>query len=234
MHANRTIAALFAALMILTVSSLAPADAILPGLYTLHNHPDGAISPPPYGLRLDNLYNVDLSNPDRFTFDFDHPSSSMYLVYNDVTQKITIDGVSHGGRDVGNAYANDSYLGLYTIHFEYDMNVGVVPGDDDLWSNAPSHSNFGSIMTPLGDTIILSDVASGGMTFRFGDENNDNGHRGFDGLSGWGWLAMNGARTSEGSDDWLFTATHLRVPEPATMIFLASGLVGCLSSRRRK
>ena len=231
MNANRSVAALFAAVASLTFSSVATAGAILPGLYNLNNHPDGSINPPPYGLRLDNLYDVHPSNPDRFTFDFDHPSSNMTLFYNDVTQKITIDGVSYGGRDVGSAYANDVYLGLYTIHFEYNMNVGMVPGDDDIWSNGPSHSNFGTILTPLGDTFNLSDVASGGMTFRFGDENNDNGHRGFDGISGWGWLAINGARTSQGADDWIFTAKY--VPEPATIVFLASGLVGCLSSRRR-
>lgn len=216
----------------LVSGSIVRADAILPGLYTLHNHPDGEVRPPLYGLRLDNLYDVDPGQTDHFTFDFDHASSSMTLFYNDVTQKIIIDGVSFGGRDIGSSYAVDSYLGLYSIHFEYDMNVGGVPSDDDVWSTAPSHSNSGTIMTPLGHSFNLSDINSGGMTFRLGDEDNDNGHRGFDGISGWGWLAINGVRSANASDDWLFTAKY--VPEPTTVIFLVGGLALGFACRRRR
>ncbi len=233
---SRTIQAAFVVIAILNGFVFAPATAeavtILPGLYKLHNHPDGAVDPPPYGMRLDEIYNVS-GGLDIFTFDFDHPDSAMTLVYDDVNQTITIDGVAYGGRDIGGSYANDGYLGTYDIHFVYDMNVGVVPGDDDLWCTSPNHTNTGTILTPLNDSFNLSDVSSGSYTFRFGDENNDLGHRGFDGISGWGWLALNGTRYSQGADDWLFTAEYI-IPEPSAIAFLAIGLVAMNIHRLRK
>ena len=45
--------ALFLAVPIIAPS--ASAGVILPGQFLLLDHPDGSISPPPYGLRLDDL-----------------------------------------------------------------------------------------------------------------------------------------------------------------------------------
>lgn len=210
-----------------TAASAAP---IVAGTYQLHNHPDGNAIPPPYGMKLDELDDATPGH-DVFTFNFDDPSSDMKLTYNDVAQTIHIFGVSYGGRDIGGDYAADSYLGIYTIDFVYNMNVGLVPGDDDLWvAGPPDQLNSGMITSPGGTPInILSDVLQDNFTFRFGDEDDDLGYRGHPGISGWGWLNVNGVHTAD--QDWLFTAEL--VPEPATLGLLLLGL-GAVRARRRR
>ncbi len=223
-----------AGVSIVAFQGAAQAVTILPGLYILNNHPDAVIDPPPYGLRLDELYDVtpNANGVDHFTFDFDDPQSDMRLIYDDINQTITIFGQAYGGRDFGNSYVNDVYLGVYEINFVYDMNVGLVPGDDDIWSTGPNHANTGTIETPLGDTFTLSDVQATNYTFRFGDEDDDLGHRGHNGISGWGWLAVDGERLSRGQDDWIFTAKY--VPEPSAIAFVGFGLVVMTAQRLRR
>lgn len=211
----------------------APAGAaiIQQGTYRLHNHPDGSARPPLYGLRLDELYDV-TANHDVFTFNFDAPGSAMYMDF--TGSAIHIYGVSWGGRDVGNDYANDAYRGFYTIDFLYDRVVGIVPGDDDLFVEPPYHQyNLGSIITPLNDAIQLRDGHYSGdqLNFRFGDTDNDLGHRGFAGLSGWGWMFHGpyGSPYHENSD-WLFTAELVPAPGAAALVLVAAGIM----ARRRR
>ncbi len=215
----------------LFLPAAAHAAAILPGQYILHNHPDGNEVPPPYGLRLDEMVDV-TSGHDVFTFDFDHPSSNMILLYNDILQRITITGQAYGGRDIGAGYAADSYLGVYDIHFVYDVGVALAPGDDDLWTPVSSFSNFGTITRPDSFVHNLSDKSDGTHTFRFGDENDDNGHRGYDGLSGWGWLMVDERYTA--AMDFIFTAEYVAIPEPASMSLLAGGALLVALRRQRR
>jgi hypothetical protein len=192
------------------------------GTYRLQNHPDGSASPPQYGLRLDELYNA-TSGHDQFTFDFEAPGSNMQMTLTAST--IRIFGVVFGGRDIGSGYAADAYRGFYTVDFLYNTGVGLVPGDDDIRVVAPMGSNSGSIISPLGDTFTLTDKPVDGYTFRLGDENNDLGHRGFNGTSGWGWLLINGVHTD--ANDWLFT-----VPTPGVAGLMGAGLL--VTARRRR
>lgn len=223
--------------LFLAVASQASAASILPGVYQLHNHPDGNVRPPLYGLRLDELYNVSGGN-DVFTFDFDHAGSNMTLVYNNVAGTILISGTTWGGRDTGTSYANDAYLGFYNVSFLYNIGVGPVPGDDDKRVvNGSNNVNKGSI-TPItaghpsqNVAVVLGDVRDGSsMSFRLGDEDNDLGHRGYNGISGWGWLSVNGDNHAGTSDDWLFTATP--IPEPATLALAAFGAFGLIRRKR--
>lgn len=210
----------------------ASAAVISTGTYQLHNHPDGNARPPQYGLRLDELFNV-TGNHDIFTFDFDHANSNMRLDYNG--SSIRIYGQSWGGRDTGSGYANDVYRGVYGIDFTYTL--GVTPnfgGDDDLGVVPPSMRNFGTITAPVivgSGPITLADKDAGGYSFRFGDENNDLGHRGFAGISGWGWLIHHFPNQPHISDsDWLFTAEL--IPAPGAVSVLAMGLLA--AGRRRR
>lgn len=213
-------------------SASASAAVIQNGLYRLSNHPDGAADPPPYGARFDELYDV-TSGHDIFTLDFNDINSLAQMTVDTNAGTIRIFGQSFGGRDIGATYANDVYRGIYTFDFLYNIGVGQVPGDDDLRVVTPDHRNFGTILTPLGDTINLTDEADSGFTFRLGDEDNDAGHRGFNGISGWGWMSY--VRTSGiqhiANTDWIFTATFI-IPSPGAAALL--GLAGLTALRRRR
>ncbi len=214
-------------------SQCAQAAFISQGTYQLHNHPDGNARPPLYGAKLNELYNP-TNDLDVFTFDFDAPGKAMYLDYNG--SSIHIYGTALGGRDIGTTYANDQFLGTYTFNFTYAWGVGLAPGDDDLLVDLPTNKyNYGSLVTPLGDVVSLRDGHYSGdqPDFRFGDEDNDAGHRGFAGLSGWGWLFVKfpgGEYTYTQDSDWLFTATLVPTPGAGALV----GAVGLLGLRRRR
>lgn len=211
------------------VSSAARGATIDPGVYTLHNHPDGSERPPLYGARFDELVNA-TGGHDVFTLDFDHPLSSVTLTYTGTT--IHIQGVALGGRDVGGSYASDAFLGLYTIDFLYTLGVMPVMGDDDVWVNTANHVNSGSIVLPDASVVSLVDERGGnGFSLRLGDEDNDAGHRGAAGISGWGWMSYAGASVVHvESTDWLFTMTR-NIPTPGSA---ALGLMGLAVFTRRK
>ncbi|MFT3686270.1 MAG: MYXO-CTERM sorting domain-containing protein [Phycisphaerales bacterium] len=223
----------------IALPAVAFATPITLGTYQLHNHPDGGERPPLYGLRLDEMINVS-GGDDIFTFNFDHAGSNMRM---DVTiNTIHIYGTAWGGRDTGNNadYANDGYRGFYTIDFTYSYGVAAVPGDDDIYVNPGTHYNYGSITTPAttpngGSRVInLRDghYGNGQPDFRLGDEDNDQGHRGFHGISGWGWMFFNNGNgwTNTTYDDWLFTATLMPTPGTAAL----AGLGGLAAMRRRR
>lgn len=214
------------------LASAAPGAVVLEGLYRLHNHPDGTVNPPPYGARFDELYNA-TSNHDVFTLDFDHVNSAVYMTVS--ATQIRIYGQSWGGRDTGSGYANDLYRGVYSFDFTYNIGVQVVPGDDDLWVNGPNHANSGFITGPGSlATRNLVDERDNGFSFRLGDENDDQGHRGFSGISGWGWMSYvtsPGQYHHASNTDWIFTATY-EIPSPGAASLAAAGLL-VLARRRR-
>ncbi len=218
---------------VLAVQASASAATIMGGAYALHNHPDGASNPPPYGMRLDELYNVSGDN-DIFTFDFDAPGADMKLVYDGAS--IHIFGTAVGGRDTGGGHAADNYLGIYTIDFTYNVGVqSLEPADDDIAVIPPaSPANFGTLVPnnpahpSFNVAVNLEDVLMG-VSLRLGDEDNDAGHRGYNGISGWGWLAVDGIPHVGVHDDFLFTA--VLIPEPATA---ALGLLGLALVMRRR
>jgi hypothetical protein len=188
-----------------------------PGSYLLGDHPDGNQAPPTYGLRLDELVNV-TSGHDVFTFSFDHDLAEMRL---DITEvgvneyQLHIHGTAFGGLVVGDEY-DATMSGVVDIDFVF-MLAHPVGGDDDLIVTTPSFTNSGEISFNS-TTIDLFDRAnSDGFTFRLGNEDNDQGHRGFDGISGWGWLDHGTAGSYVASSDWLFTV----VPTPGTAALLS-------------
>jgi hypothetical protein len=212
-------------------AALAPgagAGSIADGLYQLHNHPDGSQLPPPYGLRLDELLNVTLQH-DVFTFDFDHAQSGLYMDISAGT--VHIYGTVFGGHDIGSSYSS-THSGLWEIDFTYNS-VAAVSGDDDLWVTAGSPTSSGAIrfvggnpdaLIGISTTIGLEDYPGPfPFSFRLGDEDDDQGHRGFAGISGWGWL-NHGGNSHIPQGDWIFTAELIPLPPAAWM-----GLAGVLS-----
>lgn len=236
MTVHSTVRGLVAAAALTIPGVAAMGDLVAYGNYHLSNHPDGNQNPPAYGLRLDELFNA-TGDHDVFTFDFNHALSNMQM---DVSSSsIHIFGVSYGGRDIGTTYANDAYRGVYTINFTYTWGIGMAPGDDDILVDPGYHYNYGSIQGPGpgGTTIGLRDghYATGQPDFRLGNEDNDLGHRGFNGISGWGWLftqtGANGSYVNHTSDDWLFTATL--TPTPGTGALMGLGALAGFRRRRR-
>ncbi|MGI9014528.1 MAG: hypothetical protein ACR2GY_09795 [Phycisphaerales bacterium] len=204
------------------------AAIIAPGTYRLGNHPDGGIDPPPYGLRLDELFNVS-SGTDKFTFDFEATGAGVFLDYDGST--IRIYGRAFGGRDIGTTY-DSNWTSFVNFDFTYRDNVGQVPGDDDLWVDDDDRDNNGYIVWEANNTRFdLNDKSDGTKSFRLGDEDNDQGHRGFAGISGWGWLLVNG-RDKAGAQDWLFTLNPIPLPSAGLMGVAGLAVVGARRRRR--
>ncbi|NNE70601.1 MAG: DUF11 domain-containing protein, partial [Rhodothermales bacterium] len=178
------------------------------GLYRLHDHPDGAAADPTYGLRLDELF----GDHAPITFSFDREDAEVWMQVSGST--VTIYGRVFGGKDHGSSY-DSSLSGYWDLFFEYDGSVAAADGDDDLLSAAGSEGASGYI-TPefwsdhfdAGERFDLAGHVDNGLSFNLGDTDDGNGHRGFDGLSGWGWLehGQYGSLERVPSSDWLFTA----------------------------
>ena len=208
-------------------AGLLPTDVRL----RLADHPDGNAGPPTYGLRLDELIPVTPGH-DIFTFSFSHPSALVEIMVTEVSAgefSIHIWGTAFGGRIVDNEY--DPLLsGPAEIDFTY-MLAHLADGDDDLIVTTPNFMNSGSIMFN-GSTIDLFDRAnSEGFSLRLGNEDDDQGHRGFDGISGWGWLDHGEAGTHFAASDWLFTVVP--TPGPTALMAIAAALFARARRRRR-
>ncbi|MCB9844026.1 MAG: hypothetical protein H6812_12340 [Phycisphaeraceae bacterium] len=224
-------------LLALASSAHAGMSPILsPGTYALANHPDGNAATPYYGMRADGLRTGNAN--DTYTFDFEAPGAAMFT---DITDNgggnysIRIYGQAFGGRDIGGTYdAVES--GMVSIEFTYAV-ATQVPGDDDFWVTGPDMTNNGTIAfisgALAGEAYALTDKSNGSYSFRLGDEDNDAGHRGHDGISGWGWMnhgPVGGQIGGHLNDtDWLFTVI---VPTPGSTALL--GFAGLATLRRRR
>ena len=201
-----------------------------PGSYGLRDHPDGS-QRANYGLRLDELIDVTTGH-DVFTFSFDPDRGADMRI--DVTEvgldefEVRIHGTAFGGLVRGGEY-DATISGILRIGFVY-MIAHPVAGADAVIVTTPNFTNTGEI-TFDGKTIDLFDRANKkGFTFRLGNESDGLGHRGFDGISGWGWVDHGTAGTHIYSSDWLFTV----VPTPGSAALLSIALaIGARGNRRR-
>ena len=211
--------------LMVVVNSASAGLIIEPGTYRLQDHPDGALVPPLYGLRLDELIDLNPGQPDRFTFSFDEPGAEMWLTLGEDTS-IHIFGTVYGGRDIGPGWEDP---GFWEVDFTYAMSKGADP-DDDIIVN-PGDQNMGTITRLMDNmTFDLFDFEGGNpYTFRLGDEDDDLGHRGFPGISGWGWINHGDPDIHTPVADWLFTLT---VPAPPAAVLLGVALLA--GPRRRR
>jgi len=192
-------------------------DLVTDGTYQLGNHPDGNAGPPIYGLRLDGLTTGD--DTDIFTFSFDQADGADVQMVID-GDNITISGTVFGGLVVNNAYVVGE-SGLWDLNFSYD-GAALLAGDDDLQvDDLLAGTNTGSITKLFGDlsSYDLVDYAgANAFSFQLGNKADDLGHRGFAGISGWGWLNHSPSNDPAWLDqhlaasDWLFTAELISDP----------------------
>jgi hypothetical protein len=202
------------------------------GIFPLSSHPDGGIAPPLYGLRLDGL---DGDSGHEFTFDFEGPGAQMLMEIDGDDMSLRIFGQAFGGRVEDEAYIDPQ---VWDIDFTY---AKMIPKGDRLIADPNTPPNTGTITPmglgpsaiggfPTGVPIDLVDY-SGDFDFTFALEE---GHRGGDGFSGYGWLnhSPGGLQNHVSASDWLFTV----VPEPRTDALLAVGLCALIAAgklRRR-
>ena len=199
-------------------------------LYDLSNHPDGGAADPLSGLRLDGLLTGHTA--DIYTFDFEDAASSMTMLWDSATNTLTITGTAFGGEDGGSAYVSGT-TEIWNITFTYnDMYVCGTGLCSNSGTGTVSSATFGSY-----DLIAVS----GRNSYAF---QLDLDHRGFAGISGWGWMNHCPSAENEGAggacdthlyaSDWLFTAEKTPVSEPATLLLLGIALAGMGLVRRKK
>lgn len=166
----------------------------------LLNHPEGGAAEPFYGLRADNLFGDGV-----YTFDFEADGAAMYATIDPEGGTIRIHGTAVGGVDTGTERVQEE---RFEIDFTY-YGLEQTFGDDDLIMDAArAGKSFGTIsrLDESGNVVetrqIEDKAGNFPFSFRLGDEDNDQGHRGVDAKSGWGWLDFSG---HDGHGDWLFT-----------------------------
>lgn len=188
-------------------------------LFVLHDHPDGTLAPPQYGLRID-----DLLGTGRWTFSFDYSDGDedayVTLACDETAGTMRIQGRAYGGQVVNNAWSQDS-RGWIDIDFTYASNFsikddcGALSGDD-YYVTSESLSNAGTITLDGwgGNQVFAFTDRSGennGCSFIF---DNDEDAKGDPSIasdpatwSGSGWLQP----ATNGSRDWLFTGEKVPI-----------------------
>ena len=203
--------------VLLTIGFAATASAVQ--IFTLHDHPNGAVQPPTYGFRID-----DLLGPGVYTFSFDYVDvTGMALVtlkYDAANGIVTIAGRAYGGKDIGGAWdaAEQGWIGFVFVYVdnvaEQDDCAGAV--GNDVYVTGESASNKGTfVLDGWGGNQVFefSDKAgSDGCTFVFDNDTDSKGNATIAGdpsiWSGSGWVKP----PTDGARDWLFIAESTAVP----------------------
>ena len=239
-----------------TLLTSASLQAALIARYDLLDHPNGNETPPPYGLRLDNMGSVageyvlypGILPRGKYLFSAELNESHLTLdvIEDDMTELLSmhIYGTMYGGlQDDTNLvdHLDAIFRGPVVVDFTYRENVITGPGAKLFTVTDDAHDltdgNTGTIEWTDGNgdthTIYLQDQKGKKFSARLAF-----GHRtGPDTLSFWGWVnhstgAGSGDYPHMYSSDWLLTASP--VPEPATVICLGIGAAAAGLARRRR
>ena len=186
-------------------------DILEDGIYQLSNHTDSASfgNGHEHGLILTGLFvDNEWRTGDISVFDFEHPDANMRMSING--DEIRIFGTAFGHLDVDDnfSYNDNDPGGLWKIDFTYN-NADNVSNDDDLEIDSQfAGTNTGTIKKLYGDQAefdLTDEAGKNSFSFQLGNKTDNQGHRGFDGISGWGWLNHSNADEYVYHSDWLFT-----------------------------
>ncbi|NEO70162.1 Ig-like domain-containing protein [Moorena sp. SIO3H5] len=186
-------------------------DILEDGIYQLSNHTDSASfgNGHEHGLILTGLFvDNEWRTGDISVFDFEHPDANMRMSVDG--DEIRIFGTAFGHLDVDDnfSYNDNDPGGLWKIDFTYN-NADNVSNDDDLEIDSQfAGTNTGTIKKLYGDQAefdLTDEAGKNSFSFQLGNKTDNKGHRGFDGISGWGWLNHSNADEYVYHSDWLFT-----------------------------
>lgn len=215
---NRRLRALFLSAILVGAAALPASATII--MYNCHDHPNGQIIPPSYGLRIDFL----LDNG-RYTFSFDYVdgsgSAGVTLTHDDALGTIRIFGRAYGGKDIGGSW-DPAARGWMDIDFTYTTNVTM----RDNCAGAAGNDLHVLSESALNAGTFHLDGWGGNQTFAFTDKADDEGCS-FNFDNDWdskgnsavannpaiwsaaGWLKPGDVN---GSRDWVFIAEAATVP----------------------
>ncbi len=191
-----------------------------PGIYRLSNHSSTEAEPLPYGLRFTEMMDV-------YNFSFDEPGADVFLDYDGVD--IRIHGKVWGGVEVGGSYNAPKF---WEMDLYYNNQIAAAAGDDDLIVQAGAGHT--ATVTRMSDSleVTLSDY-EGGVEYvlRLGDDDDDLGFEGVEGLSGWGWLHHPLSSTAT-EPELKFSA--VAIPEPKIYLMLGGFLIFVAAAKRQR
>lgn len=196
--------------------------------FNLFDHPNGAIEPQDYGLRLDNFGG---QNPMTFSFESDTGDSTVRLqvIDNEGNREIRIFGSM-----TGNSAAGGTDIGTFYLDVTYSVadNAQGWTADDPgmmIGSLVQTHDALGNEIAPQ-DALSeqLFTLSDGSGTFRFLSD----GDRIPGDSSSWvgrGWVSNN-ADIRGSTNDFLFTAAVVPLPSAA---WAGLAMLGGLGVARR-
>ncbi len=205
--------------------------------FLLSDHPDGDQNPPPYGLRMDNLFSGAAGVT---TFSFDSYGDTI-LTVDDSGGPLTINihGTVYGGVASG---GNAGYgLGAYTLDFNFTLNVSpsgsgwiVGPGSGGV-NGGTLTALAGNANFTAGTVFSFYENTSPAQTFLFlQDDHRLTGHpqAGQNYWVGRGWNTTNSSGSPTGDTmDFLFLGHVIPLPTPAA---LALAGMATLAARGRR
>jgi hypothetical protein len=189
-------------------------------VWLCHDHPDGSVAPPLYGLRID-----DLLGDGTCTFSFDYSDETEHarviLAYDESAGSIRISGRAYGGRVENDAWSASSsgWIDIdftYATHLAVKDDCGALAGDD-FYITGEDVANHGTIaLDGWGGNLVFECTdrsgEGGACSFLFDNDYDPKGNAAIaDDLSIWsasGWLEPHVG----GSRDWLFIAEKITVP----------------------
>ena len=199
--------------------------------FAIDDHPNGGLFPPPYALRLDEVFGDINATYSAATF-----GNATLTVLQDNAGGYVIDiaGTFHGGRDIGGVWMNPYDV---DVSMQYAANVielsngWQVNGFSALNSGTFTRLDTNESVTLYGMESMSASDGPIGSTFVFASD----GWRIDGDDSSWvgrGWMTTNddGTMGSGLAVDWLFSARV--IPAPGAMAML--GLGGLVAARRRR
>ena len=196
----------------------------------LFNHPDSQLArtgAPDYGLRLNGYFLEDVAT--KYTFDFEYPGAE--LTPTRTGNEYSITGQIFGGSsteyepDYLDMSNGDPSTALWNLSWTmFDL------GQEGCPYLLCLSGGSGTLSSDLGDFDLTGLANEAGIEFAFID-----GFRGFEGITGWGWMNWENIETGRrGKGDFMFMqGAPTEVPLPPALLLFGTSLAGLWLRKRQ-